>query len=196
VLDFALELPEVDSDGIVLVGWSLGGFLAPRAAAFEDRLAALIADPGQWDQRDALVPMLPLSDEEKAAFPDIDPARLAPMEERLRGEDADPALHWRLLQRGLWVHGVDTLFDVFAEVSRFELSSVAEHITCPVLLTAAEGDPLAAGTPKLFETVGAERKELVRFTAAEFAGGHCEGLARTLYHQRVFDWLDETVADR
>lgn len=91
-----------------------------------------------------------------------------------------------------WTHGSPTL----RRSARFGLSSVAEHTTCPVLLTAAEEDPLAAGTPKLFEAVGAERKELVRFTAAEGAGGHCEGLARTLYHQRVFDWLGETLAAR
>ena len=34
----------------------------------------------------------------------------------------------------------------------------------------------------------------MRFTDAEGSGGHCEGMARTLYHQRVFDWLDETLA--
>lgn len=26
-----------------------------------------------------------------------------------------------------------------------------------------------------------------------YRGGHCESLARGLYHQRVFDWLDETL---
>jgi hypothetical protein len=31
-----------------LSGWSLGGYLAPRAASGEHRLAARIADPGQW----------------------------------------------------------------------------------------------------------------------------------------------------
>lgn len=25
------------------------------------------------------------------------------------------------------------------------------------------------------------------------AGGHCETLARSVYHQRVYDWLDETL---
>ncbi len=30
------------------MGWSLGGYLTPRAASEEHRLAALIADPGQW----------------------------------------------------------------------------------------------------------------------------------------------------
>ena len=116
------------------------------------------------------------------------------MEEWLRGPDADPLVRWRVLQRGLWVHGKDTVFDYFADLCRYELSPVAHRIGCPTLVTAAEGDPIAAGAPKLYEAIPAERKKLVRFTAAEGAGGHCEGLARTLYHQRVFDWLDETLS--
>ena len=73
VIDYALTRPEIDPDRIALVGWSFGGFLAPRAAAFEHRIAALIADPGQGDQRDQIVPLLPLDDAQKAAFPNIDP---------------------------------------------------------------------------------------------------------------------------
>ncbi len=131
VIDFALERPEIDPERIVLVGWSFGGFLAPRAAAFEHRIAALIADPGQWDQRDAVVPVLPISDEEKRRFPDIDPESLQPMEEWLRGPEADPMLRWRLLQRGLWVNGVDNLFDYLVSMLDYELSSVANQISCP-----------------------------------------------------------------
>jgi pimeloyl-ACP methyl ester carboxylesterase len=192
VIDFALERPEIDPERIVLVGWSFGGFLAPRAAAFEHRIAALIADPGQWDQRDAVVPVLPISDEEKRRFPDIDPESLQPMEECLRGPEADPMLRWRLLQRGLWVNRVDNLFDYLVSMLDYELSSVANQISCPTLLTAAEGDPIAAGAPKLLEAIDVP-KRLVYFTIAEGAGGHCEGAARTLYHQRVFDWLDEIL---
>jgi alpha/beta hydrolase family protein len=58
VIDYALARPEVDPDRIVLAGWSFGGFLAPRAACFEDRMAALWADPGQWDQGDAVLASL------------------------------------------------------------------------------------------------------------------------------------------
>jgi hypothetical protein len=36
---------------------------------------------------------------------------------------------------------------------------------------------------------------IIGFTLAEGSGGHCEALARTLYHQRVFDWLDETLSN-
>jgi pimeloyl-ACP methyl ester carboxylesterase len=195
VLDWVLARPEVDPTRVVLAGWSFGGFLAPRAAAHEIRLAALIADPGQWDQRDGLVDRLPLSDEQKAVFPDgVDPHALDQMEASLAGPDGDPAMRWALLQRGLWVNDQPNLFALLADLSRYRLSDVADRITCPTLLTAAEGDPISAGARKLYDALTVSRKTLVSFTAAEGAGGHCEATARRLFHQRVYDWLDETLA--
>jgi pimeloyl-ACP methyl ester carboxylesterase len=196
VLDYALGRPEVREHPVVLAGWSFGGFLAPRAAGFEDRIAALWADPGQWDQRPMILGRLPLSDEQKAAFPDgVDPHSLDGMEQSLRSPGADPFMRWSLIQRGLWVHGKGTLFDYLADAVRFEVSSVAANIRCPTLVTAAEADPIAAGAPTLFDAVGAGRKILIRFSEAEGAGGHCEGMARHLFHQRCYDWLDEALDD-
>jgi len=190
VLDHVLERPEVDAGAIVLAGWSWGGFLAPRAAAFETRIAAVWADPGQWDQRDRL----PLAEHEKPTFPDgVEPDRFARMEAHLRSQAGDPLMRWRLLQRGLWVPGVNTLHDYFVELARYELSSVAADIRCPTLITSAEDDPIAIGAPKLHAAIGAQRKALFAFTAAEGAGGHCEFEGRRRFHQRCFDWLDDTL---
>lgn len=193
VIDYVLDRPDVDPERVVLAGWSFGGFLAARAAAFEPRIAALVADPGQGDQRDLLAGALPLSDADKARFPDVDPSLLDPMQEWLEGPQGDPMARWRLLRRGPWVHGKDTFFDYLVDLCRFEVSTVAADIRCPTLLTMAEGDPSGAGAPRLLDAIGAERKTLVRFSASEGADGHCEGSARLLYHQRTFDWLDETL---
>jgi hypothetical protein len=152
-----------------------------------------VADPGQWDQGDAIRGALPLSDEDRTRFPDVDPGLLAPMEAWLCGPDADAMLRWRLIDRGMWVHGAGSLFDYLAAACGYTLSDVAGDIGCPAALTMAEGDPIAAGAPKLFHAVTNPRKALIRFTAAEGSGGHCEGMARTLYHQRTFDWLDEAL---
>lgn len=189
VIDYALTRPEIDPKRIALVGWSFGGFLAPRAAAFERRLGALIADPGQGDQRDQIVPLLPLTDAQKAAFPDIDPHLLDGMAAHVA---ADPMLRWKLIQRAEWVHGTDSLFDAMKALGEFEVLSVAPQIACPTLLTAAEGDMTAAGGAALLAALTVARKERIVFTAAEGAGGHCEAFNRALYHQRTFDWLDET----
>jgi pimeloyl-ACP methyl ester carboxylesterase len=173
VIDHVLTRPDVDPERVVLVGWSFG-FLAARAAAFEHRIAALVLDPGQWDLRDVL------------------PADAEAFEQLVRSPDADPNLSWRFLQRGPWVHGVESVAALLDTLAEYELSPVAAEIACPTLITAAEGDPTAAGAAKLYDALTAP-KTLVRFTEAEGAGGHCEALARSLYHQRVFDWLDETL---
>src|SRR5690606_7438164 len=111
VVDYALTRPEIDPKRMALVGWSFGGFLAPRAAAFEHRIAALIADPGHGDGRDAILGMLTfLTPEQRAAFPNIDPHVLDVM---LPAVEASPMLRWKLVQRGQWVHGVDSIFDAF-----------------------------------------------------------------------------------
>lgn len=55
VVDWAEQLPEIDPDRIGVWGVSLGGYYAPRAAAFEKRLKACIALAGpfrwidEWD---------------------------------------------------------------------------------------------------------------------------------------------------
>ncbi|HVT26596.1 MAG TPA: hypothetical protein VHE81_01125 [Lacipirellulaceae bacterium] len=82
--------------------------------------------------------------------------------------------------------------DLAKEITRFEISSVAHHIRCPTLLTKAEGDPIAAGSHTLYEGIKLS-KDIRGFSLAEGSGGHCEALARALYHQRVFDWLDGTL---
>ena len=48
VVDYAITRPEVDKSKIALLGISFGGYLAPRAASGEPRLAACIADPGEF----------------------------------------------------------------------------------------------------------------------------------------------------
>ncbi|MBX9398991.1 acetylxylan esterase [Streptomyces sp. TRM72054] len=48
VVDQVVCMPEVDQRRIALSGWSLGGYLALRAASGEERLAAVIADPGLY----------------------------------------------------------------------------------------------------------------------------------------------------
>lgn len=194
VLDAVAARDDVATDAIVLSGWSFGGFLAPRAAAtHSDRLAALVADPGQWDQRANVVSLLPLTDEEKAAFPDVDLSKLDPIQQWLTSDDADPTMHWRIVSRGFWVNGVRDFAEYAVEMCNYTISDRAANITCPTLITKAEGDMLAANAGLLFDAVSATTKVLIEFTAADGAGGHCETENRSVYNQRVFDWLDAVV---
>jgi pimeloyl-ACP methyl ester carboxylesterase len=190
VVDFALTLPFIDPTRIALVGWSFGGYLAPRGASGEPRLAALIADPGQWDLIEAM----------RAAFarfgieagiarklPVVDEKALEPAFAAIR---ANPQLNWTFVQRGLMVHRVDTLIGYLRACVDFRLSDRISNIRCPTLVTLAEGDPVAANAVRLYDALTC-RKTLVRFTTAEGAGDHCEAGARSVYFQRAYDWLDQ-----
>jgi cephalosporin-C deacetylase-like acetyl esterase len=61
VIDFIPSTKkEVDPQRISLIGYSMGRYLAPRAAAFDDRIAACIADDGVLSIYDAWINQLQL----------------------------------------------------------------------------------------------------------------------------------------
>ena len=77
LVDAVLKIDVVDPKGIVLEPWSLGGYMAPRAGAFEHRLAAVICDPGQIDVGGKFSEALAtfhLNPEAVAKLPALDPA--------------------------------------------------------------------------------------------------------------------------
>jgi hypothetical protein len=107
--------------------------------------------------------------------------------------DADRQLRWSIVQRGYWANGAKDLQDFISKSLRFTLKDKVTDIRCPTLLTAAENDSLAAGTKDFYDALTCE-KDLLKFTAAEGAGEHCEMSNRSLLNQRVLDWLDDTLA--
>lgn len=78
----------------------------------------------------------------------------------------------------------------------FRLDGCAQTITCPTLVTHAEGDAIGACAPQTFDALTVADKQLIRFTVAEGAGDHCEAGARTLFDARAFGWLDDRLAGR
>ncbi|MCT0224021.1 alpha/beta fold hydrolase [Synechococcus sp. CS-1328] len=185
VVDYALSRPDVDPQRIALTGWSFGGYLAPRAASGEHRLAACIADPGQWDLLEALRMTMPLPPAVRERLPEIAPADLEALEAQIR---SNPYLHWTF-RRALWVHGLESLADYFRIAGAYSLKGRAERIRCPTFVAWAEADPIARFADQLYAALQCPRT-LVRFTTAEGAGGHCEETGRSLFHQRAYDWLD------
>ena len=191
VVDYALTRPEVDPKRLALIGWSFGGYLAPRAASGEHRLAACLADPGLWDLLEAAKARFSaLPKEVLERFPNVDPEVLDPFVEHIQ---ATPALRWAIIQRGFWVHGIDSLSEYLKLAEDYSLKEAVSQIRCPTLLTWAESDPLSWNAELIYDRLRSQ-KELVRFYDAEGAGDHCEAKTRPLFHQRAFDWLDETLA--
>lgn len=63
----------------------------------------------------------------------------------------------------------------------------------PAARSSSETTTCFPGQPqKLFETPTCE-KQLLAVTAAEGGAAHCQMEGLTLFHQRLFDWLDDVV---
>ena len=185
VVDFLLRRPEVEPARVALMGISLGGYLAPRAAAFEHRLAALIADDGLY------------------SFQFSEKARAVTRVAALFGRALAHALLKQVMQRntgicwaienGMVTFQVGSIWDLIEATQSWSLEGVAHKITCPTLVCEAEKDHFFAGQPtKLYEALTCP-KTLLRLTAEEGAEEHCQVGALLLFNHHVFSWLDTTL---
>lgn len=172
VLDFTLGLRGVDPDRVVLLGMSMGGYLAPRAAAFEPRLAACVAYDGVFN----LAAGLPGAHGGRLK---LDPSQQAAAVRNLIAHRAEASSLQRwALSNALWVFGVDSAESLLTEVAKYDLSDVAHQISCPTLVCEAENDQFFQGQPSMLFDALQCAKAYLKFTEAEGAGstamkGHC-----------------------
>jgi pimeloyl-ACP methyl ester carboxylesterase len=190
VVDFALTRPEIDAEAIALFGYSLGGLLVARAAAFEQRVAALILDDGLYDLY--------------AAFTAASPSYFLRWIEQGRDRRTnrlmalnghfDIGARWSL-QNGCWAMGARSYTDLFRKAKDYSLAGIAQRVTAPTLILDAEHDQFFKGQPQLAErALSQAAPTLITLTAAEGAGEHCHMGALTRSHQVMFDWLDDVLA--
>jgi pimeloyl-ACP methyl ester carboxylesterase len=186
VLDYALSRAAVDPKRVVIIGRSFGGYLAPRAASGEHRLAACIADPGEFDLFEMALTRMPpdLRDQVLRDDPSLD-ATFAIM---MRDDDARFFFASRMR-----VFGAKTPREMFQLWREYTLEGRAEKIACPVLVCDNADDPVAEQARRLYDALTSP-KDYIRFTAEEAADGHCEGGAQVLFSRRIYDWLDDTFA--
>ncbi len=184
VLDYALARPDVDPARVVLTGISFGGNLAPRAAAREHRLAALVANGGVYSFYDPIVARMP-----------IDPLTSDPAEVEALLCAAMPAstpLRFFMRQAPM-VFGMSRIADVLRAIKEYDVTEAA-NIRCPTLIIDTENEALVPGQARpLYERLTCP-KTFMFFNAAEGAGTHCQIGAEGVSAQRIFDWLDDVFA--
>jgi pimeloyl-ACP methyl ester carboxylesterase len=189
VVDYALTRGEIDAGRIVLFGYSLGGYLVARAAAFEHRVAALILDDGIHDFHAAFAGSLPpfigawiAEGRDDAAIPVM--TMLTAVSTPLR---------WGL-RNGMWVFGASSFADLIRRARDYTLAGVAHQIVAPTLILDPEGDQFLKGQPQLVKkALTSAAATLVTLTSAEGAGEHTHAGAVGRAHQVMFDWLDTTL---
>lgn len=188
VLDYLLTRSDVDGDRIALQGISQGGYWAPRAAAFEHRLAALVADPGvmavsaSWEAH-LPPPMVELIDDgQKDAF-DSAMAAALPAPQRA-------VLAWRMAP-----YGTESWFEAYSAARKMTLDpEMVASIRCPTLVLDPDNEQFWPGQSQELHDLLTCEKELVHFSTDEGADWHCEPAAQSLRDEAVFDFLERVLA--
>jgi hypothetical protein len=191
VVDAMVARADVDANRIAVIGISQGGFWVPRALAFEHRFAAAVADPGVVDVSTSWLEPLPRSLRKELAE-----GKQEQFDRNMRiGERFDRSATALLTFRGE-PYGLedDSRYRLYKTVMEYRLGDEVAQIDTPLLITDPEDEQFWPGQARqLFDRLPGA-KELVRFTAAEGAGRHCEPMAPALRDARVYDWLDQYLA--
>jgi dipeptidyl aminopeptidase/acylaminoacyl peptidase len=161
---------DVDPARVAVMGISMGGYFAPRAAALEPRFAACVAWGGHFDYHEAWI------------------RRRREMES---GGTKVSAPHFHLL----WVLGVPDMDAAMEKLKSYTLAGIAEKIHCPFLVVHGEHDSIVPAdyARRLYAAVGSKNKCLKIFTAEEGGAEHCQGDNRVLGANYVADWLADNL---
>ncbi|MEU9979364.1 alpha/beta hydrolase [Streptomyces sp. NPDC051014] len=188
VVDYALTRPEIAPAQVALMGYSLGGFLVARAAAYEHRLAALVLDDGLYDFHDAHMRTMPpfLREWIETGRDDLANQVVSLLMDNTQ-------MRWAL-RNGMWTFGADSPADYIRRTSAYTLEGVAQLIDCPTLILDAENDQFFRGQPQSVNEALTCPRTLITLTEDEGAGEHCHMGAMSRFHQVAFDWLDTALA--
>jgi hypothetical protein len=191
LVDFLGDRREVDASKIVLYGASQAGYWVPRAAAFEHRLAAVIADPGVIDVSTSWKDHIPT---ELVALLDADDEAGFDAAIEAGSREMSPAMQQEFAWRAKPYGDQPSAYATFKAAEQYRLGDLVKQINTPIMITDPEGEQFWPGqSQKLYDTLPGP-KVLATFTNAEGAGLHCQPMGRSLLEQRMYDWLDETLA--
>jgi dipeptidyl aminopeptidase/acylaminoacyl peptidase len=170
-VDWLEQRNDVDAARIGIAGWSLGGYYAPRAAAFEKRFALCVAWGANHDWG-------------------------AVQRRRLEREGERPVPHY--WEHVLWVWGHTDLQAFIEFADAVTLEGVVERITVPFLIAHGAGDrqiPVEYAHRSYEQAVNSPKRELRIFTPEEGATEHI-GLDHLPHVSVVIaDWVADTFAE-
>jgi dienelactone hydrolase len=170
-VDYLLRRDDVDPKRIGMFGLSLGGYFAPRAAAFEKRFAlcAVMGANHNWGE----------------------------MQKRRAAREGDrPVPHY--WDHVMWVFGKKTVEEFMAWAPAMDLNGVVEKIDVPFLVTHGAGDrqiPVEYAHQSYEQAVNSPKRELRITTKADFEVEHCGADNGTVLRDYIADWVGETFAE-
>jgi dienelactone hydrolase len=170
-IDYLTTRPEVDPEQLGVVGWSLGGYYAPRAAAFEKRLKLVVA----WGANHN--------------WGEVQHGR------RLR-EGENPVPHY--WDHVMWVWGQDDIEDFMKVADQVSLVDVIDKITVPFLITHGINDRqinVKYAHQSYEGAVNSPKRELRIFTEEEGGTEHISLDNLPVVASFIADWITETFAE-
>ena len=187
VLDF------FDLSDITIVGISLGGYLAPRAAAFDKRITKVVA----WSVfpcfQDILVSMQPQSTQR--AFHTLMKLHARPLLNLVFGKKAksSPIIDWGI-KHGCYAYEAKDAYSYAKKLKLYDLAPVADKITQDVLILGANDDHFIN-----YRLVGREIDMLTNvksltfrlFTGKENAQNHCNVGNGKLALDTICNWIEQ-----
>jgi len=168
-VDYLETRSDVDPKRIGIMALSLGGYYAPRAAAFEKRFKCAVAWGAIFDYGKCV-------------------------SDRIggRGEPSVPGY----AEHVNWVFGCDTIEDTLKVVKQMTLEGVADKITCPLLIVHGENDrqvPLWHAERTFEAAVNSPGRELKICRLADGGAEHCGADNGPLVVDYMADWVAEKL---
>ena len=168
-VDYLESRGDVDEKRIGVLGWSLGGYYAPRAAAYEKRFAVCVAWGANYNWGELQ-------------------ARRAARE----GENPVPH-YWEHVQ---WVWGKDSFEEFMAFAPAVSIVGVVENITVPFLITHGSGDrqiPIEYAHQQYEAAINSPKRELHIFSPREGGVEHVGGDNMLPGASLISDWVAENL---
>ena len=193
VVDYAVKRKEVDAERLALYGYSLGGYLAPRAAAFEPRIRALVVNAPVYDFHDfilgGVVGFLP-GYAKKIALRVIEgmpEAMWEEMEKQLAKKGWELEAEMKVLMPRF---GARNLYEEMQGFKNYTLHGLEHRITCPTLCVSAvgEGEEPVEQARAFYNAITCP-KEFYSLTVEDGADNHCS--LNNIVHASsvVYDWV-------
>jgi alpha-beta hydrolase superfamily lysophospholipase len=173
----------------VLAGLSMGGYLAPRAAAFEPRIDGVVSYGVLFDMHDALSRMAPsIMTTLRRVCPDKFIDACARTASRF-----EPGIRWGLANAE-WTLGSTGLTEMLCAAKPYALAGIAERIKQDVLILAGTDDQfIPFYQVEHYQRALVSARSVTTKIYGRASGGHEHSQlgATTLWQADFFDWMQE-----
>ena len=181
---------------VTIIGASLGGYLAPRAAAFEKRIKRVVGWSIFPDFFDVVIADHPGA--MRSAIGGIFKLGLGKAMNGMYDKmmEKDELVRWNLLH-GMYAYDAKTPDEYIRRIRKFTLKGIANRITQDVLILGAREDHFIM--PKLFHEeydllTNVRSLTLSLMTDRQDAGAHCNVGNTKLALDTMADWIARTKA--